>query len=263
MTISDIYDALTAADRPYKRSLPAEQALDILAAEAEAGKVDAVLFRVFVDSGTWRASRGGLTGRFEYNPAAFRQPDDVAPHTDSFPMTTASENTKTANRQLRVGVLGVGYLGRFHAKIYAAMPDVELVGVADVNASAAKTVADQYGCRAYTDGRELLDKVDAVSVVVPTVYHAEVARPFLERKVHMLMEKPIAPTYDESLALVEQAEAAGVIFQIGHLERFNAGVMALAEHCVNPRFIRGAPPRAVRGPRHRRGCGHRPDDSRH
>ena len=152
-------------------------------------------------------------------------------------MTTASENTKTANRQLRVGVLGVGYLGRFHAKIYAAMPDVELVGVADVNASAAKTVADQYGCRAYTDGRELLDKVDAVSVVVPTVYHAEVARPFLERKVHMLMEKPIAPTYDESLALVEQAEAAGVIFQIGHLERFNAGVMALAEHCVNPRFI--------------------------
>ena len=152
-------------------------------------------------------------------------------------MTTASENTKTANRQLRVGVLGVGYLGRFHAKIYAAMPDVELVGVADVNASAAKTVADQYGCRAYTDGRELLDKVDAVSVVVPTVYHAEVARPFLERKVHMLMEKPIAPTYDESLALVEQAEAAGVIFQVGHLERFNAGVMALAERCANPRFI--------------------------
>ena len=152
-------------------------------------------------------------------------------------MTTVSKNTKTANRRLRVGVLGVGYLGRFHAKIYAAMPDVELVGVADVNASAAKTVADQYGCRAYTDGRELLDKVDAVSVVVPTVYHAEVARPFLERKVHMLMEKPIAPTYEESRALVEQAEAAGVIFQVGHLERFNAGVMALAEHCTNPRFI--------------------------
>ncbi|MEK7816061.1 MAG: Gfo/Idh/MocA family oxidoreductase, partial [Pseudomonadota bacterium] len=152
-------------------------------------------------------------------------------------MTTASENTKTANRQLRVGVLGVGYLGRFHAKIYAAMPDVELVGVADVNASAAKTVADQYGCAAYADPRELLGKVDAVSVVVPTVYHAEVARPFLERKVHMLMEKPIAPTYDESRALVEQAEAAGVIFQVGHLERFNAGVMALAERCVNPRFI--------------------------
>ena len=152
-------------------------------------------------------------------------------------MTTVSKNTKTANRRLRVGVLGVGYLGRFHAKIYAAMPEVELVGVADVNASAAKTVATQYGCAAYADPRELLGKVDAVSVVVPTVYHAEVARPFLERKVHMLMEKPIAPTYEESRALVEQAEAAGVIFQVGHLERFNAGVMALAERCVNPRFI--------------------------
>ncbi|MEK7816270.1 MAG: Gfo/Idh/MocA family oxidoreductase [Pseudomonadota bacterium] len=152
-------------------------------------------------------------------------------------MTTASANTRTANGRLRVGVLGVGYLGRFHAKIYAGMPDVELVGVADVNAGAAKAVADQYGCAAYANPRDLLGKVDAVSVVVPTVYHAEVARPFLERKVHMLMEKPIAPSYDESLALVELAERAGVIFQVGHLERFNAGVMALAEHCVNPRFI--------------------------
>ncbi|HLD13763.1 MAG TPA: Gfo/Idh/MocA family oxidoreductase, partial [Burkholderiales bacterium] len=150
-------------------------------------------------------------------------------------MTMASKDTQTANRRLRVGVLGVGYLGRFHAKIYAAMPDVELVGVADVNAIAAKTVAAQYGCAAYADSRDLLGKVDAVSVVVPTVYHAEVAKPFLERKVHMLMEKPIAPTYEESRALVEQAEAAGVIFQVGHLERFNAGVMALAERCVNPR----------------------------
>ncbi len=152
-------------------------------------------------------------------------------------MTTASANTRTANGRLRVGVLGVGYLGRFHAKIYAGMPDVELVGVADVNAGAAKAVADQYGCAAYANPRDLLGKVDAVSVVVPTVYHAEVARPFLERKVHMLMEKPIAPSYDESLALVELAERAGVIFQVGHLERFNAGVMALAEHCVHPRFI--------------------------
>jgi predicted dehydrogenase len=152
-------------------------------------------------------------------------------------MTTASANTRTANGRLRVGVLGVGYLGRFHARIYAGMPDVELVGVADVNTGAARAVADQYGCAAYANPRDLLGKVDAVSVVVPTVHHAEVARPFLERKVHMLMEKPIAPSYDESLALVELAERAGVIFQVGHLERFNAGVMALAEHCVNPRFI--------------------------
>lgn len=152
-------------------------------------------------------------------------------------MTTASASAKTPSDRLRVGVLGVGYLGRFHAKIYAAMPDVQLVGVADVNAEAARTVAAQYGCQAYTDPTALLGKVDAVSVVVPTVYHAAVARPFLENKIHMLMEKPIAPTYDESRALVELAERAGVIFQVGHLERFNAGVMALSERCTNPRFI--------------------------
>jgi len=150
-------------------------------------------------------------------------------------MTAAT--SATPNGRLRVGVLGVGYLGRFHAKIYAAMPDVELVGVADVNAEAAKTVAAQYGCAAYTDPAALLGKVDAVSVVVPTVHHAAVARPYLERKVHMLMEKPIAPTLDESRALVELAERAGVVFQVGHLERFNAGVMALAERCAQPRFI--------------------------
>lgn len=142
-----------------------------------------------------------------------------------------------ASDRLRVGVVGVGYLGRFHARIYASMPDVELVGVADVNDDAAREVAEQCGCAAYTDAGELLDKVEAVSIVVPTSQHLEVARPFLERGVHMLMEKPLAPTYEKSLAIVEFAERAGVVFQVGHLERFNAGVMALAERCRHPRFI--------------------------
>ena len=139
--------------------------------------------------------------------------------------------------KLRVGVAGVGYLGRFHARIYAAMPDVELVGVADSNERVAREVAEQHGCRAFTDARGLLGSVDAVSIVVPTVCHGDVARPFLENGVHMLMEKPIAPSYAESRALVELAERAGVIFQVGHLERFNAGIMALAERVRNPRFI--------------------------
>ncbi len=139
--------------------------------------------------------------------------------------------------RLRVGVVGAGYLGRFHARIYAAMPDVDLVGVADVDAATARDVAENCGCEAYTDAGALLDKVDAVSIVVPTSLHLEVARPFLERGIHMLMEKPLAPSYEESLAIVELAEKAGVIFQVGHLERFNAGVMALAERCRNPRFI--------------------------
>jgi predicted dehydrogenase len=79
--------------------------------------------------------------------------------------------------------------------------------------------------------------VDAVSIVVPTIYHREVAWPFLDARVHMLMEKPVAPTYEEARRVVEHAEAAGVIFQVGHLERFNAGIMALSERCRNPRFL--------------------------
>ncbi|OGI43302.1 MAG: oxidoreductase [Candidatus Muproteobacteria bacterium RBG_16_64_11] len=139
--------------------------------------------------------------------------------------------------KLRVGVVGVGYLGRIHAKIYAAMPEVELVGVVDTDPASAAAVAADYRCRAYGQAEELLGQVDAVSIVVPTVHHLNVARPFLEHGVHMLMEKPLAPSYDEARTLVALAEQAGVIFQVGHLERFNAGVMALAEHAADPRFI--------------------------
>ena len=150
---------------------------------------------------------------------------------------TTKSSTPSHAGKLRVGVAGVGYLGRIHARIYAAMPDVELVGVADVNEKAVKEVAAQHGCAAYTDPKELLGKVDAVSIVVPTIHHGEVARPFLARGVHMLMEKPIAPTYEESRELVRLADEAGVIFQVGHLERFNAGIMELAARVQSPRFI--------------------------
>jgi predicted dehydrogenase len=141
----------------------------------------------------------------------------------------------TAN--VRVGVVGVGYLGKFHAKIYANMEGVDLVGVADNDPQTAEKIATEYGCQAYPNSKDLLGKVDAVSIVVPTVYHLDIARPFLEAGVHMLMEKPIAPSYEESLQLVELAEKAKVVFQVGHLERFNAGVMALADRVKNPRFI--------------------------
>jgi predicted dehydrogenase len=140
-------------------------------------------------------------------------------------------------QKLRVGVVGVGYLGRFHARIYNDMAGVELVGVVDIDRSTAQSVADQLGVAAYTKHTDLLDKVEAVSLVVPTALHLQVARPFLERHIHMLMEKPIAPSYEESLELVKLAEHDGVILQVGHLERFNAGVMALGERVRNPRFI--------------------------
>lgn len=117
------------------------------------------------------------------------------------------------------------------------MPNVELVGVADVDKARASEIAEQYGCQAFTDPSDLLDKVQAVSVVVPTVYHAAVARPFLERGIHMLMEKPITPGLDEAEELVKLAEKKGVIFQVGHIERFNAGIMELAQRVSEPRFL--------------------------
>jgi len=141
------------------------------------------------------------------------------------------------SQTVRVGVVGVGYLGRIHAKIYAAMPGVELVGVADTDAAARDAVAAQYGCKPFARAEDMIGKVDAVSIVVPTVHHLETARPFLTAGVHMLMEKPLAPTLDEARELVALAERADKVFQVGHLERFNAGMMELARRVVAPRFI--------------------------
>ncbi len=138
---------------------------------------------------------------------------------------------------IRVGVVGVGYLGNIHAKIYSNISGVELVGVVDVDRANVDKVAAQYGCEGYTDAADLIGKVDAVSIVVPTSLHLETARPFLEAGVHMLMEKPLAPSYEESLELVELAEKSGVLFQVGHLERFNGGVMELAKRVSKPRFL--------------------------
>lgn len=136
-----------------------------------------------------------------------------------------------------MGVVGVGYLGRFHALIYARHPEVDLVGVVDTDPATADSVAKEAGCEALTRLEDLIDKVDAVSIVVPTTAHLAVARAFLERGVHVLLEKPIATTVAEGAEIVAAADEAGVILQIGHLERFNAGVMALAERISNPRFI--------------------------
>ncbi|MDH3688674.1 MAG: Gfo/Idh/MocA family oxidoreductase [Gammaproteobacteria bacterium] len=138
---------------------------------------------------------------------------------------------------IRVGVIGVGYLGRIHTKIYARMPEVELVGVADIDSNAASSVAQQYECKSYTDPNALLGQVDAVSIVVPTVVHKEVSLPYLATGVHVLLEKPVADTVKDAEVIIEEAEKRNVVLQIGHLERFNAGVMTLADLVRVPRFI--------------------------
>jgi predicted dehydrogenase len=143
----------------------------------------------------------------------------------------------TLDHRLRVAVIGVGYLGRFHALIYSRLPEVELVGVVDTDAERAASVAAEAGCAAHTDPSALLDRVDAVSVVVPTTAHLAAAAPFLERGIHVLLEKPIAATREEGAEIVRLAQRHDAILQIGHVERFNAGVMALAHRIREPRYI--------------------------
>ncbi|MGB5705933.1 MAG: Gfo/Idh/MocA family oxidoreductase [Arenicellales bacterium] len=143
---------------------------------------------------------------------------------------------------VNVAVVGVGYLGRIHAKIYHSMPEVNLIAVVDTDHSAAGAISNEYGCRGFESVDQLLDsdqamQIDAVSIVVPTSLHLPVSVPFLERKIHMMLEKPIAPSVEESSAIVELANKHNVILQVGHLERFNAGVMKLAELAGDPRFI--------------------------
>lgn len=138
--------------------------------------------------------------------------------------------------RVRVGVVGVGYLGRFHALIYSRMTNVELVGIVDPDTGRAAAVAEEAGTEV-TTASELLETVDAISIVVPTTAHLAEARPFLERGIHMLLEKPIAPSVADGAEIVRLARASGALLQIGHLERFNAGVMALADRIESPMFI--------------------------
>lgn len=138
---------------------------------------------------------------------------------------------------IRAAVIGVGYLGRFHAQKYAHMKNVNLVGVVDINKEQAQAVGQEMGCAAFTDFREILDGVDVVSVVVPTVDHYTVASEVLGRGVHCLLEKPISTTVEEADRLIELAKDKRVVLQIGHLERFNPAVQVLEEKVEHPLFI--------------------------
>jgi predicted dehydrogenase len=138
--------------------------------------------------------------------------------------------------KLKCAVIGTGYLGKFHAEKYAALPDCELVAVVDINPEAAKAVADKFGAEALTDYHALLGKVDAVSIVVPTTLHHAVAKDFLTAGAHVLVEKPICVTVDEAEELIAIAKANNLILQVGHLERFNPAVLGLDKE-EKPLFI--------------------------
>jgi predicted dehydrogenase len=138
---------------------------------------------------------------------------------------------------LRAAVIGVGYLGKFHAQKYAALPDVELVAVADENIARAEEVARAVGCRAVADVHALLGEVDLASIVVPTERHHSVARACLDAGVHILVEKPVTRTLEEADELIGLAASRQRVFQVGHVERFNPAVLAMQRVLEKPLFI--------------------------
>jgi len=139
--------------------------------------------------------------------------------------------------KIRAAVIGVGYLGRFHAQKYAQLDACELVAVVDGREEVRNSVAAEVKSRAVADYRELLGKVDAVSVVTPTPAHFAIADAFLEAGAHVLVEKPITETPEQARALIARALEKHRILQVGHLERFNAAILAAEPHLSTPRFI--------------------------
>jgi predicted dehydrogenase len=138
---------------------------------------------------------------------------------------------------IKVGVIGVGSIGQHHARIFSGLDDVELVGIVDTDKIRSEELAEKYSCSAYSDYREMIDLVDAVSIAVPTTLHFQTGMDFLKNNKSILMEKPITTTIDEADELIAEATKRDLVLQVGHLERFNSGVSMVSSMVENPRFI--------------------------
>lgn len=142
--------------------------------------------------------------------------------------------------KLRTAIIGAGKMGAIHAKVYHQLGQSDFVGVADVDIDKAKLLAKQYKCSAFTDCRELLGKVDAVTIAAPTIYHLELARIFIENKVAVLIEKPLAASVKEGKEIVALAEKYNMVVGVGHSERCNPVVQAIKRLNIEPKFIEAA-----------------------
>ena len=140
---------------------------------------------------------------------------------------------------MKAAVIGAGYLGRFHAQKYAAMEEVDLLAVVDVDEERSRLVAEEVGSTAYSRIEDIPEKIDLASVVVPTTLHHEVARNLLQKGVHILLEKPMTTTRQEAVELIDLAEKKGLVLQVGHLERFNPAIVTLEKRVTEPLFIEG------------------------
>lgn len=140
-------------------------------------------------------------------------------------------------KKIKVGVVGVGHLGKYHVEKYAGMPDVELVGIADLNQDRREALSRKFSIPCFEDYRQLIPKVEAVSIVVPTTIHTPVAKDFLNQKIDCLIEKPISQSLSEAEELISLAGTKDCLLQIGHLERFNPAFLKTEPHIKNPLFI--------------------------
>lgn len=146
----------------------------------------------------------------------------------------------TENDKIRIAAIGVGSLGRHHARNYAELARegrIEFVGVCDANPETAAQIAADNGSQHFTEWSDLLDKADAVSIATPTETHCEIACAFLERGVHVLVEKPMAPAVSEADQMIAAAEKSGAKLMVGQLERFNPAMVALRPHVTHPLYF--------------------------
>ena len=139
--------------------------------------------------------------------------------------------------KVKIAVIGIGYLGEFHAQKYKANKSVELVGIVDVNKQRCGQISKKIGVKAYNDYKSIIDHVDAVSIVVPTHLHYKIAKYFINNKKHVLIEKPFTSSVKEARSLRKISEEKKIILQIGHLERFNQAFVKLSNNVKNPLFI--------------------------
>ena len=146
------------------------------------------------------------------------------------------EQQKQANKP-RIAVIGSGYFGSLHARKFSQSPHAELVGVCDPNSDSVGRLAKELGVQAYSDHRDLMGKVDGVSVAVPTRFHYSIGRDFLDSGADVLVEKPMCQSLGEAQDLIDLAEKKKSVLQVGHLERFNPAIGVLREHLKQPRFI--------------------------
>lgn len=144
---------------------------------------------------------------------------------------------ETKMKKIKCAVIGVGYLGRFHAEKYATLPNAELVGVCDIDHARGQEIALKHRVMATTNYLDFIGKVDAVSIATPTQSHYQIAKVFLENNIHVLLEKPITTTVRQAEDLIALADKHKLVLQVGHLERFNTVVNALEKYLDAPRFI--------------------------